>query len=48
MDLASMQIRDKIVPETGAREAKESRLMALLLKLKGSLGSKKPAEEKAS
>jgi HAE1 family hydrophobic/amphiphilic exporter-1 len=41
-------IYDKIVPETGAREAKESRLLALLLKLKGSLGSKKPAEEKAS
>lgn len=41
-------IYDKIVPETGVREAKESRLMALLLRLKGPLGSKKPAEEKAS
>jgi HAE1 family hydrophobic/amphiphilic exporter-1 len=41
-------IYDKIVPETGAREAKDNRLMALLLRLKGSLGAKKPAEEEAS
>jgi hypothetical protein len=38
-------VYDKIVPETGGREARENRLMALLKKTKASLSTSKPKAE---